>query len=358
MALTRCWAWLCLTMMLGAERDVQAQSVEFSAVSEGAVRIECEYKLAVPEAIVEDVWRYLTTRYADAAFLDCDDRHFEATFSREVFTDVYFDEPMLPLLAMQCGVRHRSRQVDAGGAKDGRQLLQLKLRSSDPTGLARNEIKFKVDPPKSLKDVEDSHVVLGLLARADRQEFKKLVAEVGINPFALKSILTLEQVRRRVYVADQDGAYATLTLDQPRSTNFGRDVGFTEIELELNEIRYTEADAPTRARMQAINDRIKSDIQTRFPAIVQDQTPKYNKTFALLDSGWLPLRFLIRHDLGPSDLLASMLFAALVLPAVIGVWFVGRRRRQQQLHLQLRAAREVCTTERVGRGIQATERTR
>ncbi|MFN0058858.1 MAG: hypothetical protein ACKVX7_10420 [Planctomycetota bacterium] len=327
MASKRCSTWLCSAIVLGTALPVYAQSAEFTAASEGAVRIECEYKLAVPEAIVEDVWRYLTTRYADAAFLDYDDRRFQATLSREVFTDVYFDEPTLTLLAMECGVRHRSRQVDAGGAKDGRQLLQLKLRGDDSTGLARNEIKFKVDPPKSLKEDEDSHAVLGLLARADRPQFKKLVAEVGVDPFALERILTLEQVRRRVYLADQDGAFATLTLDQPRSTDFGRDVGFTEIELELNEIRYTEADAAGRARMHAVNDRIKRDLEARFPGIVPDQTPKYNKIFARLESGWLPLRFLIAHDLSPSDVVASLLFFALVLPALAGVWLFGRRRR-------------------------------
>ena len=58
---------------------------------------------------------------------------------------------------------------------------------------------------------------------------------------------------------------------------------FTELELEVNEIRYTQAGFGERKRMQAFNNRVKEQIMERFPALSIDQTPKYNKMHQVID---------------------------------------------------------------------------
>jgi len=54
------------------------------------------------------------------------------------------------------------------------------------------------------------------------------------------------------------------------------------MELELNEIRYTQEDSIGRAHMDAVNEAIKEVLFDRFKNLTQDQTPKYNKMYALI----------------------------------------------------------------------------
>ena len=57
---------------------------------------------------------------------------------------------------------------------------------------------------------------------------------------------------------------------------------FTEVEIELNEKRYTAATEPERARMRQILDTLRADLLRQFPALKQDQRPKYQKMAELL----------------------------------------------------------------------------
>lgn len=306
------------------------QSDEFGAEGVNVVRIENEAKLRVPDDVREAVWKWLQTRYREPGFLDRAGHAFHATFGDEVFVDRYFDSPELQLLQADSGLRHRSRVIRDGSAmaKDGRQLVQLKLNRHDGTGLERAEIKFKVVPRQGI-DPADEPAVLDLVGKA-RGDLATRLLELRLDPSRLRNLVTIEQVRRRVYLADQHGAFATITLDDVRCDGWWQQVRFTEIELELNEIRFTEADATLRATMNAINAAIQADLQQVFPSIVQDQTPKYTKVFSVLEAGMPPLlslRLLLRLGFTP----VGLVFAggAAVATAVVLLVAGWRRRRRR-----------------------------
>jgi len=73
----------------------------------------------------------------------------------------------------------------------------------------------------------------------------------------------------------------TITLDEVDYFYFPYPT-FTEMELELNEIRYTLSDEAERKRLEDLNSNIKQQLMTAFPVLQQDQTPKYNKMHALV----------------------------------------------------------------------------
>jgi len=322
-------ALLCLAATAGrAQAD---PSGEFTAHGDNIVRIEDEAKLRVPEDQVEQVWNWLVEHYRDCTWLDRDGRRFSTTLGDEHFADTYFEEPGLKLLDSNSGVRHRRRVVVSGSAtrKDGRALLQIKLSRDDPTGLARSEIKFKVDPPEQARTQDDLHPLVGLVSRDERPALKQRLCDVGIDPYCLRPVLTVGQVRRRVYLADQGGAFATITLDQCTVDDYGADLHWTEIELELNEIRYTEVDEAQRKWMKGVQQTIRDDLLARWPGIVQDQTPKYTKAFLGLEAAtWLPLRTMIRWQLSPSEMWSALYGSAAVGTAALLLtlrWLMRRR---------------------------------
>jgi len=75
----------------------------------------------------------------------------------------------------------------------------------------------------------------------------------------------------------------TFTLDEVSSFYFPYS-GFVELELELNEIRYTDADYSEQQALEGMNAKAKQALFDRFDHLVQDQTPKYNKMHAAVSS--------------------------------------------------------------------------
>jgi len=299
-------------------------------------RVENEYKLSVPEDVREAVQRHLERRYGDEDGLLSDlGEGFTVKFSEERFVDRYFDTPRLDLLAAECGVRHRQRfnLVDpASDPKHGRQLLQLKLRPVDDTNaLNRTEVKFAIDPPGSQKDPLDTHPLLGLVARGDRPSVITELDKHGFDAEAMRPTVTLVQRRWRVYVSRNGSAFATLTLDRVSSEWFAWEVDLVELEIELNEVAYTNADLETRASMQEISDRMASDVLEAFPTVRQDQTPKYNKIFKAF-AGRVPAF----GSLAPHRMALEML--GLIGLAVAGLLAVSALQWQQRRWRARRAA--------------------
>ena len=293
-----------------------------TAADGDGVRIEYETKLRVPLDQVDEVWEWLELRYADCSWLNQEDYVFQAEFGDEDFTDTYFDTPDLRMLALDGGVRHRTRVVHSGPAtdKDDRQLLQIKLDHGDVTGVARAEIKFEVPTRGDGSSLEDTHPMLSLVNRDQREEFNAVFRILGIDPYTMRPILTLQQNRRRIYLNDQVGAFATLTLDLCSTNSWGTNLRWAEAELELNEIRYTEADEAERQRMERVIEVIQADLQLAFPAIVQDQTPKYNTAFTAIEAAtWLPVRQLIQWQMSAADFMALLLVSLVTLCSAI--WY-------------------------------------
>ncbi len=305
----------------GAQPPARAQGTN-------TLRIDSDAKLDVPEAMAEEVWLWLRQRYAQPGWLDRGTARFSTTLGDEVFEDRYFDTPDLVLYRTACGIRHRTRVVLEGSrVKDGRQLLQLKLPVAGGDATARGEIKYEVVGQQKIRTADDVHPMLGLLGPLQRAECRQRLQTQGWDAEQMAVRLTLKQQRRRVYLADQHGPFATLTLDQARIAEWGTTVAFTEIELELNEIRYTEADAAMRRFMEEVRAAVRQDLLAAFPAIQQDQTPKYNKAFdRVLASSSLPVRRLIAWNLRVKDLLALLLLAVVVTAGAVAFVVIARRR--------------------------------
>ncbi len=265
-------------------------------------RVESEYKLAVPFEQADDVWRHLQTRYdpkSENFILKDAPGDFTVTFSQEVFIDTYFDTAAFPLLRQESGVRHRRRYIPGGAdnEKNGRELVQIKMNRPGDNVLNRTELKFPVKYYARKKDYEDKHALLGLIQRSERSSFIQRMAEFGIEAKNLRPILNVKQHRQRVYIRRDGSDFATVTLDKVTASRWWAEKVFYEIEYELNEIGYTQGDEAERAFMESINARLKADIANHFPDIHQDQTPKYNKAFNILNNTFVSFPLAVRLGL-------------------------------------------------------------
>lgn len=295
-----------------------------------AHRIENEYKLTVPRELTEAVWQHLETRYRDVeAFLAPYGGTFTVSFADEHFRDQYFDTPDLDMLRMHGGVRHRMRSIvgaDESNRKHGRELIHIKLNRPDDLIVNRSEYKFPVRASRRIRDYGDAHPVMGLIKRGSRAAFRRQMAALGVSVNELRPSLLIEQRRRRVYLSRDHAPFATITLDEVSTSHWGKKVAFTEIELELNENAYTDADAAHRDAMQAVNDALKRDLMQAFPMLRQDQTPKYNKAFNALAQEFIYFPAAFRLGM-PFELLGAGCGATM-----LGVGVVSWRRRRRGEH--------------------------
>ncbi|NBC09174.1 MAG: CYTH domain-containing protein [Bacteroidetes bacterium] len=246
-----------------------------------ALRIENEVKLSVPEALSDSVWNYLLQTYLDGTpdFLRNHIPPFSYQVATDSFVDQYYDTQRFSLLQLRSGARYRQRfsLSGAGGEKDGRELIQLKMDSEGSNALSRGEYKYDVEHYQKAEEPLDYLPFMGRVKRGQRDKLISRLKEYGINPESLSPTIRITQIRRRLYFFTGDRPFSTLTLDAVTADYQGKGTHFHELELELNEIRYTESQASEREAMEAVNNLVQEDILRRFPGIVQDQTPKYNK---------------------------------------------------------------------------------
>lgn len=299
-----------------------AAVVPAKAAPEGAhaARIESEIKLAFPPAQADAVFGFVRDQLGDRQAL-AGYGPLRAETSEELFTDVYFDTRGWALLEGGHGVRHRTRAIPADPAhrKDGRQLVQVKTAapSDDGSGVRRREYKFEVDPVAAARRGNGSrHPLLGLLPPRERVPLEERLEALGVRARELVPVLTLEQRRRRVYLHDPAGALATVTVDEVTARKAWWEAPSAEVELELNEIRFTEASSAERLRMEGLAEAIRAGLLARFPDVRQDQTPKYEKAVARFEARIPGFRtfgalHVTREQLGLGALvLAVALFAA------------------------------------------------
>lgn len=273
---------LCLLACLPAR--VRAQS-EFDAGGYDFMRVENEIKLVVPIAIQDQVWEYLQERYSpESPFLPSIDSTFKADFAIDLFMDQYFDTPGFELVQLSSGVRHRRRKVltDPTSRKDGRELIQIKINGIGENVLNRGEYKYPVYKPEPGDEAKqyDDHPFLGRVSPKHRSAVISRLAELKVDAASMAPTIEIKQMRKRVYILMGDQPFATLTLDIDTAYYEGESHPFTELEMELNEIAYTQSDSARREEMEAINAVFRKDLLTKFPEIKQDQTPKYNKAAA------------------------------------------------------------------------------
>ncbi len=248
-------------------------------LSFGQARIESEYKISVPNDQQEALWSFLQSTFVNNA-KDILPKNIKTEISTEIFHDTYFDDANKTLLEFQAGARYRERYIGDSLIKT---LLQLKVPTLDELGIARTEHKFT---PKDNFDINDRtglHPFLKHLKRKDINDVDLVLGQFGTTARKMQESLKLKQVRRRIYVSDPQGSLMTFTLDEVSAFHFPYSQ-FVELELELNEVRYTDADFSQQAKLEEMNAKAKEAIFAKFDHIEQDQTPKYNKMHTAISS--------------------------------------------------------------------------
>ncbi len=327
-----CMLSLVLIPALIAMKSARADEEDFSAAGFNTLRVEQETKLLVPLARAEEVWKFLRERYVtDRAALKTIDPLFASYYNDEEFTDTYFDTPDLKLLAMESGVRHRRRVnlTNPDDRKSGRELMQIKVNDLSRNALERGEIKFEIKRPANRQSPEDNHPMLGMVKSSQREEFKQRLKEMGLEPLSMKPVLTVHDARKRIYITREGKPFLSLSFDTASSGMWWAATKFIEIEPELNEIVFTEADPQTKRYMETILHTITNEIQRQFPFIESNLTPKYNKSFHNLETQLPFLRFLVRWNLHAAQNVVSLLMiVAFVIAA--GGYFIRYQLRGEK----------------------------
>lgn len=306
--------------------SVMAQG-EFDPGGFNSLRIENEIKLVVPRSSADSVWQYLQSRYSPpSSFLAGIDSSLHAVFAEDIFRDQYFDNAEFQLVTMESGVRHRSRVVltDATSRKNGRELMQIKINHIDGNDLNRGEFKYPIRhyKPGGKEAEDDYHPFLGVVKRKSRPAIIERLKTYGIDALTLEPTILITQYRKRLYVYHDTSAFATITLDIDTAFYMGDTTLFTELEMELNEIAYTNNDSTQRGKMEGINSLFQKDLLDHFPAIHQDQTPKYNK--AAHAFGIDPKNGLFGKKDFPWTMV--LLIGAGVLTLLIAAWAIFQKR--------------------------------
>ena len=244
-------------------------------------RIESEYKLSVPKSQKEEVWEFLQSKFLQSETI-ISGKELIGNKSSEKFIDQYFDTPDKILSKNKTGIRFRKRYIEDALVKE---LIQLKL-PQDSSGLSRTEIKFEPKKNKSVDDLWARHPFLKHIRRSDRESINFHISHLLIKVEQLQPAISLVQLRDRIYLSDTLGSIATITLDKVNNMSFPFQ-GFVEMEIELNEIRYTEANSDEKNAMDKIREELKSIINNAFQDMNVDQTPKYNKMETLVEKNIL-----------------------------------------------------------------------
>lgn len=305
-------------LILAAEHMMdEADDPPTNAHGADILRIEQEDKLFVPLHRSQQVLNFLKEYLLKDTTLKQLDPLFTSYMNVEDFTDMYFDTPSLHLIGMQSGVRRRGRVnlTNPNDPKNGRELMQIKINNISANKLERGEVKFDIEYPTEIKSPDDSHPMLGMVKRSHRKEFKHWLMKLGLDPYSMRPILTIRDLRTRIYILRNGKPFMSISHDQARSSLMWAKYDWVEIEPEANEIAFTEADPATRAYMTKINAQVATIIKERFPEIKSDLTPKYNKAFHAFEPQIPQLRFLVRTNMDKTENLAGAAFMSL---AVLG----------------------------------------
>jgi hypothetical protein len=301
-------------------------SINDDASGENVLRIENEYKFLTPDEIVSDLWQFLCAEFGESGImLSKFGANFSAKESDEIFRDRYFDTPNLDLLKINCSIRHRRRinTLAFTDPKSGRELMQIKVSNISQNLFNRGEYKYDIDYTGELIDAEDRHPMLGIVKKVQRREFKQRLNALHADAMAMRPVLTLEQRRRRIYINRGLNPFISISLDEVKAPGLWFEMKFYELELELNEVVYTEADLHDRRFMESINRMISDEILKKFPSIKKDLTPKYNKVFTRLKAQNPLLPYYIKNK---TKMELLLLIALIITSGGIFLIIYGRKK--------------------------------
>ena len=311
--------------------EAPARGQQGSAHGTNNLRIEHEDRLFVPLEKSKEVLDFLHQYFLQQSEITKLDPLLTSYVNVEDFTDLYFDTPSFQALKMKTGIRRRQRfnRTDPNDPKNGRELMEIKLNDITGSNLERGEIKFDIEYTGRSKTDDDNHPMIGAVKPSQRKEFKQWLVKIGLDPNSMKPILTIKDRRTRFYLRRNDRPFMSISHDQASSSLLWAKYEFVEVEPELNEIAFTEADAETRAYMRKIGAQVTGVIAARFPEIKSDLTPKYNRVFTAFESQIPQFRFLIRTNMDQKE---NMLGAAFLSVAILGggsFIFINKGRRKK-----------------------------
>jgi hypothetical protein len=168
--------------------------------------------------------------------------------------------------------------------------------------------------------------MLGRVKAKHRDPNNQRIASNGLDPEAMRPILTVRDVRRRIYLLKNGKPFMSVSHDQATAGLWWGWARFCEIEPELNEIGFTEADPQTRAYMETVLHRVVSDLLAAFPEIERNLTPKYNKAFDQLEADVPFLRAMVRHGFHDDGMVVLVLGGAALVGGLTVFSRLSRRR--------------------------------
>ncbi len=291
------------------QEEEKDETGEFGAHGFNIVRVEQEDKITVPPDKADEVWAFLLHYlHEDQESLKKLDPNFTSYWSEELFIDTYYDTPSLQVYERRGGVRHRRRKnlTNPNDRKSGRELMQIKINDLSDNQLERGEVKYEIQYPEMINSPEDAHPMLGIVKPSHREDFKARLTKLGFDPYSMRPILTINDIRRRVYVRRNNEPFLSVSFDNASASTLWAKWHFYEIEPELNEIPFTEGDEATRAYMEKINTEIINTLMTKFPYLKRELTPKYCKAFNAFESQIPLYRLLIKAGMDKADHLVGV----------------------------------------------------
>lgn len=267
----------------GSQMQVQQETHAARGFGTDSARVDSQLTLAIPFDQADAVYEYLKATYVgqeDLLHEEFPDAKLRGLPKSDIshFTDRYFDTPDLDLYRSLNSCRHRRRinTTDPNDRKSGRELVQMKVT---PPGqfMLRTELKYEVKASKGkIKGSDDIHPLVRMIAKEQREDFKKIYRDAGIDPYSLQHILTIEQTRRRGYVNMGSKPVFSFSVDEGVASILWTQGRYASVDLGLVEIEYTEADEATRKEMWAIREAVKQDLLDHFPDLVQTTRSKYS----------------------------------------------------------------------------------
>jgi hypothetical protein len=235
-------------------------------------RVDRDINLIVSAEQAEAFWKDISTRYIQPRILRTLGSDVTSKLSIEHFVDTYFDTRDLILLKRQGEIRRRQRFFADGHSKE---LLQIKTPYDDNLGIS--ETKFNVQKSMRGRSAE-GFSPLAFLRKKDIRKASQAIKEMfKLDPNALSSSLIIKQERRRVYIANDGQALFTFTLDFFESRKFFTTAKLVQFEVEINEIRYSDASELEKERLVELAENEKKKILSLFPSLRQVQGSKYSK---------------------------------------------------------------------------------
>lgn len=244
-----------------------------------SARVDSQVTLSIPFEQAEEVYQYLRDKYVARDGIlkeEFPSLHISGQEMSDVsiFTDEYFDTPELTLYKNKNSVRYRTRlnTTNPNDRKSGRELVQMKITPPGHFNF-RTELKYKVNPPDY---TNETHPLLRLLTKDDRDDCIKAFAETGIDARTLMHIFTIKQKRSRVYINLEKENIMSFSVDQGSTTLLGGEGKFASVDAGLVEITFTEASKEKRELMWKIRETMLKDLVEHFPRLTLNEDSKYS----------------------------------------------------------------------------------